>query len=164
MLAEQVGDDDIIPAVVGLSPEMGIPLMVQLIQRLIFPLQPDTEGFFTIFTVTGPAVFIAHVPGCNIFLILIVLCQFFRKTQGKPPEAGAVGTGVMPAAKLSAHTVKFRTQHIRILSCHPCGMGRGGICHADLHPVFRHPCHRVIQCGKIIGLFIRLQHRPVEHI
>ena len=127
-------------------------------------MQPYTECFFTVFAVTFPAIFIGNMPCNDIVIIFVSLCQFCGKCHRIFPVSRAVRTGIVTCSEFAFHAVMPDTQDIRVFSCHPRRMRSCRSCKADFQSVFFHILHDLIQFGKIIGNFIRLQCCPAENI
>ena len=55
-------ESDLIPGMIGVAPKAGPPLMIELVQRFIFILQPKPEPLFTFGAIAGPCNFIIDMP------------------------------------------------------------------------------------------------------
>ena len=120
---------------------------------MVFLLQPQPEILLTVFTVTFPAVFIGNVPRHDIIIIFIALRQLSGQDPGIFPVCRTVGTGIRPSPELSFPTLKINPENIRIFSCHPGRMHRGGSGHADFQSVLPNHLHDPVQLFKMIFFF-----------
>ena len=121
-----------IPVINRMSPEFGIPCLVQLVQRLIFLPQPYTERFFTIFTVALAAVFVADMPASHMRIVSVTLCKLACKTGCKLLKYQRVRAGIVALTKFVMSAFVVCSCYFRITFYHPCRKCTGRSCKHDI--------------------------------
>ena len=71
---------------------------------------------------------------------------------------------VMPLAKLMPAALKVHPCNLRVFLSHPCGHGPCSCSQHDVYAVLAEHGDYIVQLGEIVGVFVRLELCPGEHV
>lgn len=102
-----------------MAPECGPPRMIQFIECFILLLNPTTECFLTIITMTVSAELVRDMPANYSRMIRITFCQFcVDRSNFLTVYRGSI-TMVVTETMQIADTLLGYTEHFRVLRGHP---------------------------------------------
>ena len=112
---------NLVKAVIGMTPESGTPLIIQVFNSLVFLFQPVTKCFLAQRAVTFSTIFIGNMPQDHTRMCGNLLCQFLVNNMYLLSVNRRSITMIMSESKQRSVTCLIYTEHLRIFICHPFG-------------------------------------------
>ena len=154
---------DLFPVGVGVAPEGGPPLVVQVVQGAVLLPQPPAEGRLALGAVALAAVLVGQVPQNHPGMAGKPLGQGgVHGLHLLPVEGGGVAV-VVAAAGLIPHQVGLHPADLRVLFAHPHGLGARGRGQHGVDAVFIQIVNDLFQPVKVVHALLGLQLGPGEN-
>ena len=145
-----------------MAPERGPPGIIQLIDGLVFLLQPLPKTGCAQRTITGAAILIGYMPQDQSRMRAIALGQprihlFYLLT-----VYGRGGTVIVTHAVMISLSIGVHAHGFGIFPVEPCRTRAAGRGQNGINTVFIQSIDALIQPVKLLLAFFRLQHGPGE--
>ena len=154
---------DVVKALVGMAPECRAPAAVEILNGLIFFLQPVTESGLAERTMALSSIFVGNMPEDHCRMISEAFRQFLVDDPYLFPVNRRCIAMIVSGSKKLPSSGLVHPKHFRIFISQPFGTGTGG-CRKDHADSFRiEPVNHLFHPVQTEHALFRFQGRPGEN-
>ena len=163
-ITQCIGQNDLIPIVNGMAPELQIPSLVDGLDGAIFLFQPNAECLLAVFTVALAAVLVADMPAGHVRIAAITLCQLFGHSLCVLLEDQGIGARIVALTEFMLTALVIDPSNFRILLVHPGRHCSGGGGQNNVVVFLAQHVYDFVQLVEVVFLLRGLDLGPGENI